>query len=301
MANKKFNDGLPEILLPTVDTIFKRLFGDERNKDILADFLTAVLGNEVEEDDIILVDPHLKREDPKDKLGVLDVKLRLGSGKIINIEMQVDNLKNMRDRAEYYIAKMTTEQLGTGDDYQKLVPVVSIIVIDDIMLPETKKYHCTFSMLEETEHFKLHDQRTIHTLELPKLPADSSGKLEDWLKFIKSKRRDEFMLVAQRSKPMTRAFRELEIMSEDEATRMIYDYRLKMARDERAKLYDAIEKGRAEGMEKGMEKERELWRGVVAKQTAAIAKKDTAIVEQTAALAEKDALIEKLMAQIDKA
>jgi predicted transposase/invertase (TIGR01784 family) len=41
-------------------------------------------------------------------------------------------------------------------------------------------------------------------------------------------------------------------MSDDEATRMIYEYRLKMARDERAKMQDA----REEGLTKGMEEER---------------------------------------------
>jgi predicted transposase/invertase (TIGR01784 family) len=236
MNAPKFNDGLPEILLPIVDAIFKKLFGDERNKDILADFLTAVLGFEVKPEDIILIDPHLKRETPDDKLGVLDVKLRLENGKIINIEMQVKNFKAMRHRSEYYISSMQSEQLGVNDDHQKLLPVVSIIIINDILLPETKKFHCKFSMLEEEEHFKLHDLRTIHTLELPKLPADSSGRLEDWLTFIKSKKREEFMLVAEKSKHIARAFKELEVMSDDEATRMIYEYRLKMARDERAKM-----------------------------------------------------------------
>jgi predicted transposase/invertase (TIGR01784 family) len=249
---KKFNDGLPEILLPTVDAIFKKLFGDERNKDILADFLTAVLGFDVEEEDIILIDPTLKREDPDDKLGVLDVKLRLESGKIINVEMQVKNFSAIRHRSEYYISKMTAAQLCENDDHRKLLPVVQIIIINDILLHETKKFHCKFSMLEEEEHFKLHDLRTVHTLELPKLPADGSGKLEEWMNFIKSKKREDFMIVAEKSKPMKRALEELEVMSASEATRMIYEYRIKMARDERARMHDAIEEGLARGMAEGM-------------------------------------------------
>jgi predicted transposase/invertase (TIGR01784 family) len=179
------------------------------------------------------------------------VKLRLESGKIINIEMQVKSFSAIRHRAEYYISKMAAEQLSTDDDHRKLLPVVQIIVINDILLHETQKFHCKFSMLEEEEHFKLHDLRTVHTLELPKLPADSDGKLEDWMKFIKSKKREEFMLVAPKSKPMTRALQELEVMSSDEATRMIYEYRIKMARDERARMHDATEEGLAKGMEKG--------------------------------------------------
>ncbi|MDR3012514.1 MAG: Rpn family recombination-promoting nuclease/putative transposase [Chitinispirillales bacterium] len=248
----KSEGGQRSLLLPTVDTIFKKLFGDERNKDILADFLAAVLGFEIKPRDIILIDPHLKREEPDDKLGILDVKLRLKGGKVVNIEVQVDNFKGIRHRQEYYISKMSAEQLGVKEEHQNLLPVVSILIINDYLLTETERYHCKFSMLEETEHFKLHDLRTIHTLELPKLPMDSHGKLENWLKFLKSKTREEFMSVAVKSRPMTRALEELEVMSADEATRMIYDYRLKMARDERARLKDATEKGMEQGLTQGL-------------------------------------------------
>ncbi|MCL2220518.1 MAG: Rpn family recombination-promoting nuclease/putative transposase, partial [Chitinispirillia bacterium] len=98
---KRFEDGLPEILSPTVDIIFKILFGDERNRDILADFLSAVLGFRVTKGAITLVDPHLARDNIDDKLGILDIKLRLKSGKYVNIEMQVGNLKSIFKRVEY--------------------------------------------------------------------------------------------------------------------------------------------------------------------------------------------------------
>ena len=37
-------DNLPELLSPKVDIIFKLLFGDERNKDLTINFISAVLG-----------------------------------------------------------------------------------------------------------------------------------------------------------------------------------------------------------------------------------------------------------------
>jgi hypothetical protein len=47
-------------LLPKVDLIFKLLFGDERNREILKEFLLSVLRLPEEEyEEIIFVAPHL--------------------------------------------------------------------------------------------------------------------------------------------------------------------------------------------------------------------------------------------------
>jgi hypothetical protein len=51
------------ILSPKSDFIFKLIFGDEHNVDILQDFLQAVLDLPVTEyKKIVIADPHLKRE-----------------------------------------------------------------------------------------------------------------------------------------------------------------------------------------------------------------------------------------------
>ena len=84
------------LLSPKSDFIFKLIFGDENNSDILADFLMAVLDlPESEYDRITLVDPHLKQMFPGDKLGILDVKLHTKTGKVIDIEIQVLNVAKM--------------------------------------------------------------------------------------------------------------------------------------------------------------------------------------------------------------
>ena len=68
------NDRKP--LLPVKsDFIFRLIFGDQRNVDILAAFLRCVLDIPDEEyDRLTIVDPHLKKESKKDKYAVLDVK-----------------------------------------------------------------------------------------------------------------------------------------------------------------------------------------------------------------------------------
>ena len=69
---------MSRIILPVKsDIIFKLFFADKRNIEFLTDFLKSALYIPAEEyDEIIIIDPHLKREHPTDKLGIIDVKTK---------------------------------------------------------------------------------------------------------------------------------------------------------------------------------------------------------------------------------
>ncbi|MCL2124971.1 MAG: Rpn family recombination-promoting nuclease/putative transposase, partial [Oscillospiraceae bacterium] len=69
-------------LLPVKsDFVFKLIFGDQRNVDILAAFLRSVLDIPDDEyDQLTIVDPYLKKESEDDKYSILDVKLHTVSG-----------------------------------------------------------------------------------------------------------------------------------------------------------------------------------------------------------------------------
>ncbi len=77
-----------KILSAKSDFIFKLIFGDDRNVDILAEFLSAVLDIPKEEyESITIIDPNLRMEFEEDKLGILDVKIHTKSKTVIDIEI----------------------------------------------------------------------------------------------------------------------------------------------------------------------------------------------------------------------
>jgi hypothetical protein len=85
-------------------------------------------------------------------------------------------------------------------------------------------------MLEKTKHFELHDLRTIHILELSKLPKRNGNKLVDWLKFINAEKKEEFMTLMQECRHLSRALEALEETSANQRTRYLYEARLKAIR-----------------------------------------------------------------------
>jgi predicted transposase/invertase (TIGR01784 family) len=237
------------LMLPKIDFVFKLLFGDQRSKNILADFLKAILpelaGEEFEE--LTVVDPHLKREFSGDKLEILDVKICTAGGRIIDIEIQISFMPEMRSRITYYLSNMITEQIGAGGHYNDLKQAISIVITDYDFIPESKRCHTVFRMLEEEEHFPFNELMEINVLNLERLPPDEEGGLADWLRFLKAEEEEEFKMLAAKNPIINEAYCKLQVMSEDEASRMIYEARLKAQRDEYSRMQGARQEGREEG------------------------------------------------------
>jgi predicted transposase/invertase (TIGR01784 family) len=247
------------LMLPKIDVAFKLLFGDQRSKNILADFLKAVLPGlaDQEFEELSIVDPHLKREFVGDKLEILDVKVRTAQGKSIDIEIQICAVPEMRSRITYYQSNMITEQIGTGGYYQDLKQAICIIITDYDFVPETERCHTVFRMLEEKEHFPFNGVMEIHVLNMVKVAGEEDGKLADWLRFIKAEGEEEIKMAAEKNPVIKEAYCKLQEMSEDDATRMVYEARLKAQRDEYSRIQGALEEGRRYGWKEGREEGRE--------------------------------------------
>lgn len=101
-----------------LDVIFKRVFGNEENKDIIAAFLSAMLDIPRESiKKIYINNVELTPENLYQKFSRLDLKLDV-DGKIVNIEMQVNSEPDFRERTLYYWSKIYSEDLKAGEEYE---------------------------------------------------------------------------------------------------------------------------------------------------------------------------------------
>ena len=238
-----------EPLSPKNDFVFKLLFGEPRRLDILRAFLQAVLDLPAEEyGRLVIVDPHLHRESPDDKLGVLDVKIHTTTGKVIDVEIQVEPQGHIWERVLFYAARLTTEQMKTGRPYKEIKKAVSIIIVDwDITPKDPEHYHHCFRLFDERTGYRFPDLFEINTLELPKLPGEPDGTmLFNWLWMFTARTKEEFAMVAKTSPEIAKAVGVIMELSEDERTRLLAESREKYRRDEEARLEYREEKGRQE-------------------------------------------------------
>ncbi|MCL2162039.1 MAG: Rpn family recombination-promoting nuclease/putative transposase [Betaproteobacteria bacterium] len=241
-------------LSPRNDLVFKLLFGDARNTDILADFLNAAL-DLPEEDflDIVLVDPHLNGEDIDDKQGILDVKAKTATGKIIDIEIQVAEQPQMRERIVFYLSRMITEQINRGDSYRKIERSICILITDYVQIPENGCYHNRYRLHDPKTGSAFTDLMEVNALELPKLPHNTDGTaLWSWLKFLAARKDEELKMLAEKNPRIDKAVGRLKELSEDERTRLLAESREKWEWDHAARMQAAEEKGLEKGREEGL-------------------------------------------------
>jgi len=183
-----------EILSPVNDWIFKLLFGDIRHKSMLISLLKGFVELPNEEYELTFLDTHLKPETEDDKLGILDIKVQTKSGKIINIEIQINPVKNIGKRLSFYKSKLIVGQINESEDYSIIQKVICICITDYVLFPEVKDYLNDFSFYNRKNNFKFEDiPEDIYTLELPKVPVQTDGTtVWEWMSFLKSKTKEEF-------------------------------------------------------------------------------------------------------------
>ena len=175
---------------PKTDFAFKRIFGSEQSREVLIDFLDAVLyGSRGIIADLEILNPWLAPRIRGMKDTYLDVRARLSDGRVVIIEMQVLNVEGFEKRILYNAAKTYSNQLRSGEDYLDLHPVIALTLTDFVMFESYPRYLSRF-VLRERDYlmdYPVEDLELVF-VELPKFekPLEAlEGRLEQWLYFIK--------------------------------------------------------------------------------------------------------------------
>lgn len=113
----------------TNDYVFKKIFAKKGNESILKDFLIAVLEIPIERIEV-LKDVYLERELEESKLGILDIKATLNNNIIVNIEMQVKDQKNIKERSLYYWSNLYSNNLYKAQDYIENNKTITINILN---------------------------------------------------------------------------------------------------------------------------------------------------------------------------
>ena len=240
-------------LLPVKsDFVFKRIFGDQRNIEILAEFLKSFLDIPDDEyEHLTIVDPHIKKESDDDKYGILDIKINTKHMSVIHVEIQLQVFPELKQRTIYGHSKLFTEQISSGQDWSIINRVITIIITDEIFIPDNIEYFNQFRYRTKvgTEFTNLSE---IITIDLRKLPSETDGTdLWNWTKFIKSSDEEDFKMLEQRNPQIKKAVAVLKELSADESARMLFDAQEFARRDAVALMKKAKTEGRAEGRAEG--------------------------------------------------
>ena len=178
---------------PFTDFGFKKLFGEECNKDLLLDFLNELLHKE--EGKIISL-TYLKSEQlgrsEEDRKAIFDLYCENEKGEKFIVELQKSRQEYFKDRTLFYSTFAITEQAAKGSKWNfklKDVYVVAILnfVLEENTNPDKYRYDVMLSDIETNDIF--YEKLKYVYLEMPKFKKEANEletHFEKWMYVLKN-------------------------------------------------------------------------------------------------------------------
>ena len=142
---------LGKFLDPKNDVAFRKIFGTEKNQDILIRLLNDVII--FQENRPITKVTFLKTvQDPDiaaQKTSIVDILCEDDLGCKYIVEMQVAKTAGFEKRAQYYASKAYCCQVHVGGAYHTLKEVIFLAIADYIMFPEKQDYKSDHILLDK--------------------------------------------------------------------------------------------------------------------------------------------------------
>lgn len=178
---------------PFTDYGFKKLFGEEPNKDLLLDFLNELLKDEQGQiKDLTYLKTEQLGASDIDRKAIFDLYCENEKGEKFIVELQKSKQNFFKDRTVYYSTFPIREQAKRADWNFELKAVYTIAILDFIFdsdknEPEKYRYDVKLTDTETKEIF--YDKLTFIYLEMPKfnkIVDELENRFEKWLYVIKN-------------------------------------------------------------------------------------------------------------------
>jgi predicted transposase/invertase (TIGR01784 family) len=243
-------------LNPLTDFGFKKLFSTENNKELLIDFLNALIDKPDKIVDIRYLETAQLGRTAKDRNAIFDIHCITDQEEWFVIEMQVVRQAHFLDRCLYYSTFPIQNQAKKGKWNYELKPLYHIAILNFEQYDDT---HCIshLSIIREETMKKATDKLNLILIELPKFKktlAQSDKRIDQWLycfKYLeKLKERPEELS----GKVFETLFEEAEINKLTLEEMKLYIKRYPPENEWNNALDYAVGEARKEAMERGIEK-----------------------------------------------
>jgi len=307
----------PVFINPFTDFGFKKIFGDEANKDLLIDFLNELLAFEGEK----IANLTYKKNEKLGLTGidrnvVFDLYCENEKGEKFTVELQKAKQSFFKDRMLYYSSFSIQEQGQKGKskdkngkikDWNYELKAVYVIGILDFIINEAQKEKIVEShnkLMDIKRNIVFYDKLTFVTLQMPnfdKTIDQLENNFDKWLYVIKNLKNLDRIPEALQEKIFQKVFNIAKYAAMNKSEREAYEDSLKYYRDLKNSLDTAEEEGwkRAESQFAPIieQKDKELQQKDIeleAEKQKAVAERQKAEAERQKAELEKQKLLETI-------
>ncbi len=239
---------------PFTDYGFKRLFGEEPNKDLLIDFLNELLKTEQGHitDLQYLKNEHLANTELNRK-AIFDLYCTNEKGEKFIVELQKSKQKFFKDRTVYYSTFPIQEQAKKGSEWNFQLNKVYTVAILDFVFDEDKKnknkYRYDVKLKDIDTNKIFYDKLMFIYLEMPKFKKtekELKTRFDKWLFVLKNLHKLDRIPDDLRESIFEKLFETAEIAKFSQEEYQSYEDSLKYYRDLKNSLDTAKEEGKIE-------------------------------------------------------
>ena len=260
----------PKYIDPTSDFGFKKLFGDEANKDLLIDFLNSMLPEQYQIDDLSFNKNDHQFDNKEDRRVIFDIYCKAIRGEYFIIEMQKAPQDYFMNRAIFYTSTSITKQGVKGKKWQyDLKTVFFIGILDfeydqDLTYWKKRKLLRSFELRDE-QAVSLSDKLHYKLLQLPffkKKPHQLRTRFDKWCYFLRNLESLNHIPNIFKEPIFMKALTSAEIENMEPLEYVAYladmnaemDYEMAMAENAAKAEKRGMERGMERGIEKGIER-----------------------------------------------
>jgi predicted transposase/invertase (TIGR01784 family) len=245
---------------PYTDTAFKRLFGQESTKDLLMDFLNALLPIETPITSLTLANIEIPREFKLQRGILFDIRCMDAHGATFIVEMQRLREEYFFDRSVFYTSSAIRAQLEKGGVF-RLKPVFFLAIMDFLLEePELRREAIQEISLRNKEGFEAYKKLRLIFVQMPlftKNLDELASRRDEWLYALRELPKLEQMPAPLAQEPIFKKFFDLAAEANMTPTEYaIYEAEMNDRRVENgvhlAMANDAKREGLAEGRAEGL-------------------------------------------------
>jgi predicted transposase/invertase (TIGR01784 family) len=237
---------------PLTDFGFKKLFGEEVNKELLIDFLNELLPERHKIKELTYQPNEQLSITEYDRKAIFDLYCESEKGEKFIVEIQRAKQNFFKDRSVYYASFPIQQQAIRGSNWDFRLAAVYTIGILDFIFEEDKndKEYIHTVQLKNQKNKVFYDKLTFIYIELPKFGKsleELENKIDKWLYLFRYLAKLQERPLALQERIFQKLFAAAEIAKYSREEIEIYEESLKYYRD----LKNVVDTAFDEGEEKG--------------------------------------------------
>lgn len=243
---------------PYTDFGFKKLFGEEGNKDLLIDFLNQLLPAHHQIADLNFRNPENLADLSAERKAIFDIHCKALSGERFIVEMQKAKVKYFKDRSLFYVTFPIRDQAQQGDWNFRLEPIYFVAILDFEYdeAEERRKFRRDVS-LKDQDGDLFFDKLHFKFLQMPlfnKKENELTTKFDKWCYFLKNLESFDHIPSILNEPIFQKAFGTAELAGLTAQQRDNYEQSLIQYRDLKSALETAVEENKIEIARKAINK-----------------------------------------------